>query len=332
MTRSDPTRPGIPRRHVLALGLAAVMFSGAGAALAQDYPAKTITFMVPFGAGGNGDIVARMMAEGMGAKLGQTVVVENLPGAGGLIGAAKVKQAKPDGYTIMLSNNSMTVTAALNPDSPVSIDKDFTHVSQLTSSYSVLVAPGNSRFDTLAQIIAAAKEKPGELIYASTGVGSGAHLQTALIAYLAGLDMVHVPYDGAPQATTDLIAGRADLLWLNVATAMPLINSGQIKGIAVAAPTKLKATGDIPPVADTLPGFEYNNWLAVSAPAGLPAPVTARLNAVIAEVLAEPKYHDRLLDLGQFPTPSTPEEITATAAALGQKWVEVAKETGLEMQ
>src|SRR5690606_34510651 len=153
-----------------------------------------------------------------------------------------------------------------------------------------------------------------DLVYASTGVGSGAHLQTALVNYLAGIDMIHVPYDGGPQATTDLMAGRAELLWLNISTAMPLVQSGELKGIAVAAPTRLEATGDIPPVAETLPEFDYNNWLALSAPASLPAPVTERLNAVIHEVLADPKYHDKLIELGQIPTPSSPAEISATVS------------------
>jgi len=322
------------RRTLLGLALSGLVLGSVtpGTALAQDFPSKMITFVVPFGAGGNGDIVARLLAEGMTQRLGQTVVVENVTGAGGLIGAAKVKQARADGHTIMLSNNSMTVAAALNPDSPVDMDKDFDHISQLTSSYSVLVAPGNSKFDTLAEIIEHAKANPGQMIYASTGVGSGAHLQTALINYLAGLDMVHVPYDGAPQATTDLIAGRAELLWLNVATVLPLIESKQIKGIAIAAPNKLEATGDIPPVADTLPEFEYNNWLAISAPKGLPEEVKAKLNVVIGEILAEPKIHDKLLELGQFPAASTPEEIAGTAAALGKKWVEVAEKSGLQLQ
>lgn len=332
------TRTKFPTRRrlaacLVATALTAISFAMGGAeAQAQDFPEKTITLVVPFGAGGNGDIISRMVADGMSERLGQSVVVENVPGAGGLIGAAKVKQMPADGYTVMLSNNSMTVSAALNKNSPVEMNTDFDHLGQLTSSYSILVAPPNSLYSSLKEITDFARENPGKFAYASSGVGSGSHLMTALVESLANVQMVHVPYDGGPQATTDVMAGRAGMLWLNLSTAMPLIESGELKALAIAAPTKLEITGDVPPAVESVPGFEAANWLSLSAPAGLPADVKTKLAETIRAVVEDPKVSDKLEELSQIPTPAKPEEVTAKVEALTQTWKDISAKTGLALQ
>lgn len=328
-------RPGPAGQVGLAavLGLAAALAAATPApAQEDDFPGRTIEFIVPFAAGGNGDIVSRILAEGLTGELGQTVVVENVPGAGGFIGASQVAQAAPDGYTIMLSNNSMTIAAALSPNTPIDMMKNFDHVSQISSSYSVLAVPADSQFNSLQEIVDYAKANPGKLTYASSGVGSGGHLGSALLNYVAGIDLVHIPYQGGPQATTDLIAGRVDMLWLNPSTVMPLIASGELKGVAVASPTRLPLTGDIPPVVETVPEFEYNNWLAVAAPKGIPPAVLAKLNGAIRAVLEDPKYSEKLTEIGQVPQPTTPEELAATTAALGDLWREIAPKTGITIE
>lgn len=310
----------------------AVSLSPATYAQNADFPNRDIAFVVPVAAGGNGDLVARIVAEGVTARLGRTVYVENVAGAGGLTGAQRVMRAKPDGYTVMLSFNALAINAALNPNSRIDYVKDFEHISQLTSSYVILVVPAKSPFNTLAELIEAARKAPGKLSYASTGVASGSHLSSELLKSEAGVDIVHVPYPGAPQATADLLAGRVDLFWLNPATALPLIASGQLRAIATAAPVKQAVTGDVPPIRNTLPRFELNNWLAVAGPKGMPRDIVARINAAIAAVIADPGYRSRLETLGVVPIASSPEEILKLTAEDTERWRVVAARAGIVLQ
>jgi tripartite-type tricarboxylate transporter receptor subunit TctC len=299
-------------------------------AQAQDsYPSKPIRFILPFPPGGPTDILGRLIAERLGAQLGQPVVTENRGGAGGNVGAEAAARSAPDGYTIVLVAPSLAISptlyAKLNYD-PV---KDLAPISLVATVPNVVVTqpahPG-----TLREFIAAAQAKPGVMNFGSGGAGTSNHLAGELFNILTGLNLTHVPYKGVQLAMQDVIAGRIDFVVIGVPASAPHIRSGKLRALAVIAPQRLPALPEVPTIAEAgLPGFEVTTWYGVLAPAGTPRPILARLNAELVKAMHSPEMKERLAGIGTDAVTSTPEEFAAHIRSEIAKWGDVIRKAGL---
>jgi len=304
----------------LALALAA----GALCAVAQaqsPWPNKPIRMIVPLAAGSAVDNAARIVAEKMGRSLGQSIVIENQPGAAGLIGAGNVAKAAPDGYTLGGFNDSiMTMLPNMNAKMPWDILKDFEPVTLAATVEWGLVVNAEAPEKSAADLIAAAKRRPGELNYGSGGNGSPQHIAMALFASQAGLQMKHVPYKGATQAAMGVAGKEVDTAFQGIATVTSLVKAGKLRLVGVTTPRRLAQFPDVPTVSESgLPGFEFNSWFAIMAPAGTPKDITQRLAAEVQKALADPEVRDKLLAQGLTPRGSSPEELgTAMRAQLAR--------------
>jgi tripartite-type tricarboxylate transporter receptor subunit TctC len=299
----------------LALILAASMLLASAASAQPSYPTGPVRLVVPYPAGGPASIVAHVIGEKLSESLGQAVIVDNRSGAGGNLGTEIVAKAAPDGQTLLLGTNGpLVVNVTLYSTLPFDPLKDFAPISYVASIPLVLIAHPSVPASTLQELIALAKAKPGALSYASSGNGSGGHLAGALLASMAGLDMVHVPYRGAAPATTDLIAGHVPLMFDGLAAALPYIKAGKVKALGVATPHRAAAAPEIPTIAEQgLPGYEIASWYGVLAPAGTPAPIVDRLHREIVRILDLPDVNEQLfVKSGLEKVASTPEEFAAT--------------------
>jgi tripartite-type tricarboxylate transporter receptor subunit TctC len=306
------------RRSVVFLlcGLAA-----AALAQAQAWPSKPIRMIVPLAAGSAVDNAARVVAEKMGRNLGQSIVIENQPGAAGLIGAGNVAKAAPDGYTLGGFNDSiMTMVPNLTPKMPWDILKDFEPVSLVATVEWGLVVNAEAPEKSAADLIATAKKEPGRLNYGSGGNGSPQHIAMALFASQAGVNMKHVPYKGATQAAMGVAGKEVDAAFQGIATVNPLIKAGKLRLIGVTTPKRLTQFPDVPTVSESgMPGFEFNSWFTIMAPAGTPKDIVHRLAAEVQKALADPEVREKLLANGLTPRGTTPEELgTATRAQLAK--------------
>jgi len=304
----------LTRRLVLALAAAAL---GAGAHAQASWPTRPIRMIVPLAAGSAVDAAARIVTERMGHNLGQNIVIENQPGAAGLIGAGNVAKAAPDGYTLGGFNDSiMTMVPNLTAKMPWDILKDFEPVSLVATVEWGLVVPADAPVKTAGDLIALAKRKPGELNYGSGGNGSPQHIAMALFAPQAGVQMKHVPYKGATQAAMGVAGKEVDAAFQGIATVSSLVKSGKLRLVGVTTPKRLPQFPDVPTVAESgLPGFEFNSWFTIMAPAGTPAAVTQRLAAEVQKALADPEVREKLNALGLTPRGSSPEELGAATRA-----------------
>jgi len=314
------TTPRAPRAlHAIAAGLLAC-FGFATLAFAQSgYPNKPIRMIVPLAAASAVDNAARILAQKMSQNMGQQIVIENQPGAAGLIGAAAVAKAAPDGYTIGGFNDSiMTMLPNLHSNLTWDILKDFEPISLVATVEWGLVVNNDSPYRTAADLIAAAKEKPGAINYGSGGNGSPQHIAMALFDSTAGVQMTHVPYKGATQAALGVAAGEVPAAFQGLATVTGLVKGGKLRLIGVTTRNRLPQFGDVPTVSESgLPGFEFNSWFAMLAPAGTPKEIVARLNAEVAKALADPETRDKLVGQGLSARGTSPEELgTATRAQL----------------
>jgi tripartite-type tricarboxylate transporter receptor subunit TctC len=309
----------ISRRSLLAL-LAAL--STAGIAQAQaPWPNKPIRMIVPLAAGSAVDNAARIVAQKMAQNLGQSIVIDNRPGAAGLIGAGEVAKAAPDGYTLGGFNDSiMTMLPNMNAKMPWDILKDFDPVSLVATVEWGLVVNAEAPEKTAADLIAAAKKDPGKLNYGSGGNGSPQHIAMALFASQAGVQMKHVPYKGATQAAMGVAGKEVDAAFQGIATVSSLIKAGKVRLVGVTTPKRMPQFPDVPTVSESgLPGFEFNSWFALMAPAGTPKDITHRLASEIQKALADPEVREKLNAQGLTPRGSTPEELgTAMRAQLAK--------------
>jgi tripartite-type tricarboxylate transporter receptor subunit TctC len=299
----------IPRRSLLAL-LAAL--STAGVAHAQaPWPSKPIRMIVPLAAGSAVDNAARIVAQKMSQNLGQSIVIDNRPGAAGLIGAGEVAKAAPDGYTLGGFNDSiMTMLPNMNAKMPWDILKDFDPVSLVATVEWGLVVNAEAPEKTAADLIAAAKKDPGKLNYGSGGNGSPQHIAMALFASQAGVQMKHVPYKGATQAAMGVAGKEVDAAFQGIATVSSLIKAGKVRLVGVTTPKRMPQFPDVPTVSESgLPGFEFNSWFALMAPAGTPKDITHRLATEIQKALADPEVREKLNAQGLTPRGTTPEEL-----------------------
>jgi tripartite-type tricarboxylate transporter receptor subunit TctC len=308
---------------VSALGLAAT------SAFAQQaaWPTKPIRIVVTFTPGGAPDTLARILADKW-AALGQTVTVDNKPGAGGNIGADFVAKSAPDGHTLVVGTvGTHAINAALYPNMPYNPQKDFTPVAFLASTPNLLVVNNNVPARTTQELIALAKKE--QLNFGSSGSGTSIHLSGELFNTLAGVKMQHIPYKGRAAAIPDLLGGRLTMIFDNMPSALPLVKSGELRAIGVTSAQRSAAAPQIPTLAESgLPGFEATSWFALFAPANLPRDLQLKINAETARVLAMPDVKEKLATLGLEPSPGTPEQLATLVQTEMVKWAKVVKESG----
>ena len=302
--------------RITRLVAAALTLAVATQAGAQDnYPTGPVRLVVPFPAGGPASIVSFAIADKLGAALGQPVVVDNKPGAGGNLGADIVAKARPDGQTLLLGTNGpLVINASLYDKLPFDPRKDFQPITQIASIPLVLVAHPSLPIRTIPELIAYAKRHPGELNYSSSGSGSGGHLAGALLASMANVQMTHVPYKGAAPAVSDVVAGHVKLTFTGLLSVLPQIQAGKLRAIAVATPKRVSSAPDLPTIAESgLPGFEIVSWYGLLAPAGTPRPIVDRLHREVTRILALPDTREQLFVKGGLEhIGSTPEDFAAT--------------------
>ena len=316
----------IGRRAAMALTGALALSLGASVS-AQTYPGKPIRLVVTFPSGGAPDILARLFSEK--AQLGQPVVVDNKPGAGGNIGADFVAKSAGDGYTLVLGTvGTHSINGSLYEKMPYDMVKNFSPVSLIASAPNLLVVNNNVPVKTVPEFVAYLKANPNKLSFGSPGVGTSVHVSGELFKSMTGTQMTHVPYKGRQFAIPDLVGGSIQLMFDNMPSALPMAREGKIRAIAVTTAKRSAAAPEIPTIAESIPGFEATTWFAMFAPAGTPKPVVDKLNAEVLRVFRLPEVAERLKTLGLEAVLSSPEELSAYQASEIVKWTKVVKESG----
>jgi tripartite-type tricarboxylate transporter receptor subunit TctC len=317
----------------LALAFVTLLCALAQAVSAQTFPTHTVKLVVAFPAGGPTDFVARVVAEELKTILGQTVIVENKPGANGAIGAEYVANAEPDGHTLFFTTvGAVAVTPHLKT-AKVSYDtlKSFAPVTLVVRNTTVLVVRPDLPVKTAKDLAAMAKEKPNAIPFASTGVGSMPHLALELYQAAAGVKFLHVPYRGAAPALTDLLGGQVQALFADVPVLLPHIRAGKIRPLAVASDKRNSVIPDVPTLTELgMPNTSADNWYGLLAPAKTPRPIIDKLNVAMRKALTNPAAHDKLVQSGAVPAPTTPEEFGALLKSELDRWGEVVRAAGLE--
>ena len=320
-------RAGVLRRHALTLLAGTLAMTLGLSAQAQNYPNKPIRLVVTFPSGGAPDILARLFSEK--AQLGQPVVVDNKPGAGGNIGADFVAKSAGDGYTLVLGTvGTHSINGSLYEKMPYDMVKNFSPVSLIASAPNLLVVNNSLPVKNVAEFVSYLKANPDKLSFGSPGVGTSVHVSGELFKSMTGTKMTHVPYKGRQFAIPDLVGGSIQLMFDNMPSALPMAREGKIRALAVTTAKRSSAAPDIPTVAETLPGFEATTWFALFAPANTPRPVIDRLNAEVQRVYRLPEVQERLKTLGLEAVLSSPEELTRYQATEIAKWAKVVKDSG----
>ena len=301
---------------------AAISFNSAAA----DYPAKPVTLVIGFTAGGPTDAVGRYLARKLEAELGQTVVVENRAGANGVVAVQSVKRAAADGYTLMLgSSGTLSIEPVYKQKVDYQVLKDFQPVALVASYPYLLVVPSGSSFNSVQELIAGARQKPGALTFASAGSGAVNHLAGEWFKSASKVDITHVPYKGDSAAIADLVAGRVDMAFLSAIAAMPQMQAGKLRALAIASAQPSPVAPGVPTVAQVagIPGFTAEPWNGVLAPAGLPPEVTQRLNAAVNKIMGTAESRDALLKLGQFPMTGSADDFAQHIRTQTERWAQV---------
>ena len=296
---------------------------------AQDnWPSKPVRIVVPFAAGGTSDILARALAEKLQASLKQTVLVENKAGAGGVIGADSVAKSAPDGYTFLLGTiASHAINPALQPKMPYDAGKDFSPVILLGSISNVLLVGANQPYKNVQDVIAAAKAQPGGLPFASAGQGSSQHMSGETFRLLAKAELTHVPYKGSAPAVQDVIGGQIPMSFETVTVALPHVQSGRVRALAVTSARRSPVMPNVPTLQEAgVPGFDVASWQALYAPAGTPPAIVQRMNAEIAKIIAMPDMKAKMEGLGLEHAPNTPEQFAEFGRNEIAKWTRIVKE------
>lgn len=300
-----------------------------GAQAQPNYPTHPIRLIVPFAAGGGSDAQSHILAEAIGKRLGQAVVVENMGGAGGTIGVNLVARAEPDGYTLLAATPSLTINPYIQKDIAYDPARDFATVIQTTTSPIVLVVPAASPIRSVQDVVDMARASPGQVRYGTAGIGSIAHLSTALFGALAGVKLTHIPYRGTGPALIDLLAGRLNVQFENAPGVMPEIHSGQLRAIAVGTAGPSSLLPGLPTIAATVPGYESSSWFGILAPAKTPRPIIDRLNATLNDALADPPVQTQLAGLGVERVGGTPDAFATYLKAKIAKMKTVAQAANL---
>ncbi|HYJ98424.1 MAG TPA: tripartite tricarboxylate transporter substrate binding protein [Burkholderiaceae bacterium] len=302
-------------------------------AQAQDFPTKPVKIVVPFTAGSATDILARTVGQKLNEMWNQSVLIENRPGAGGTIAAGAVAKSVPDGTTLMVHSSGHAANAFIYPTLPYDTLKDFVQVVPLAGQPNVLVTSPASGYKTVADLIADAKKRPGAVNFGSAGIGSGTHFNAEKFKLAAGIDVIHVPYKGTPEAMTDTIAGRVSYFFSPISAALPQVRDGKLVALAVSSAKRSTLLPNVPTVAESgLPGFDYNLWVGVFAPAGTPTDVIDKINRSVNRVLGEADVQARMAALGAEPMSMNPAEFDRFMRAEMDDAAKVVKAAGIKAQ
>ena len=316
---------------VQAAALAAMVMTAAPA-LGQAYPTKPIRIVAPSTPGDAPDVIARLVADKLSVALGQQVVVDNKPGAGGVVGSESVAKSAPDGYTLIMGNaGSHGINAAVYTKLPYDIQRDFAPVSQVAIAPNVMVINPSLPVTSVTEFIAYAKGQPGKLSYASGGNGSSAHMSMELFKSMAGIDVQHIPYKGSSPALTDLIGGQVAVFIGNMPPTVPHIKAGKLRALAVTTKSRSALMPELPTIADSLPGYETVAWFGVLAPAGTPPEIVNKLSAEIGKIARSPEMRERLVAMGAEPVGGTPDEFKAVIDRDIAKWKPLAQKVGIKV-
>lgn len=314
-------------RHLAGTGLVILLCVSPGAW--ADYPDKPLRMIVPFTPAGATDLLARLVGEQLGKRLGRPVVIDNRPGAGANVGAEIAAHAPADGYTLLMGPASVyAISATLYPKLGYDLGKDLIPVSLIANVPHVLLVNNDLAVKSVPELIALAKKQNGGLNIASQGSGTVSHLEAELLKSMAGIDMTHVPYRGSAPALLDLMGGRVQVMFDSIASALPHIRVGKVRAIAVAATTRSPLLPDLPTVAESLPGYSAHSWLGIFVPAGTPKPVVDRLQRELAAAIDEPKARARLVEAGFEPKSSTSEAFAKLVREEMAKWAPIVKMSG----
>ena len=320
----------ITRRSAL-LGTAVLAVQGR--ARAQNYPSKPIRIVVPYPPGGGADTTARLIGPKLQEALGETVVVDNRPGAGGMIGDDTVAKAAPDGHTLLLGAFAHAVNPALYPKMPFKTPDDFAPISLLVTVPELLVITPSHPAKSVAELVAMAKAEPGKLLYASSGNGTAQHLAAELFRLRTGIDIGHVPYKGGGLAVADVAAGHVPFYFGNMTAALPQARAGRVRALAVTSAERSPAAPDVPTIAEAgVKDCEISEWNGLLAPAGTPAAVIARLHEEMAKIMRMSDIREKFADLGATPIGSTPQELATFIRAEMVKWAEVVKAANIKIE
>jgi tripartite-type tricarboxylate transporter receptor subunit TctC len=327
-------RPYLARAHLATSMLVVLaLFTADYAQGADAFPARPMRMLVGYPPGGPTDIVARITAEQLSAAMGQQMIVDNRPGAGGTISATILSQAAADGYTLGLgANGEMAIAPNLRTKMPYSPLRDFAPISRVGAGYLALVVPAGLPVKSVSDLIAVAKAKPGALNFASSGTGSTAHLAGELFKAMAKLDIVHVPYKGAAPALSDVIGGQVQMLITGYSGVVPHAKAGRLRVLAVTGGSRLKAAPDLPTIAESVPGYEVTSWYGIFAPKGTPRARIDRFQRAIAAMVQVPAVHARMVALGIVPEGSSAQELAAGMKLEIAKWSKVVALAGLTKQ
>jgi tripartite-type tricarboxylate transporter receptor subunit TctC len=322
------------RRSIFIAAVAALATTSAVVHAQGQWPAKPITYVVPFGAGGTTDVLARLVTQKAAPALGTTFVIENKPGAGGGMGTDFTAKAAPDGYTIQGGTiSSHAINASLYTKLPYDPIKNFQPITMIGSMPNVLVVRADSPYKTVQDVVAAVKSKPGAINYASSGNGTSQHLAGVFFEQMTGGKMVHVPYKSSAESLQALIAGQgADMIFENLAPALPHIKAGKLRALGVTSAKRSATVPEVPAVAEVLPGFEIVSWQAIFAPAGVPQPIVDKLSAEMIKAVKDPDITSKLVAQGIEPGGMTPAELGAFQKAELDKWARVIKTANIKAE
>ena len=300
-------------------------------ASAQDYPARPITLVVPYAAGGGNDVIARTVTARMSGQLGQQIVIENRGGAGGTIATRQVAKSEPDGYTLLIATSSLAINPSLYPNVGYDPRRDFAAIGLIATSSNIVLVHPAIRARTIAELIALAKAQPGKLDFASTGSGSSVQLSAELFAAMAGIKLNHVPYKGSAPALNDLVGGHVAMMFSTMASAVGLARSDKVRALAVTGAKRSQLFPDLPTVAEAgLPGYAAELHYGIVAPAGPPRPIVEKLNAALNAALADDEVRRRLATDGAEALPSSPADYAADIASEEAKWSEIIRKAGVK--
>ena len=335
------SKRGMSRRSVAAIAAIAAMAIASIAAItalpraafAQDYPSKPVRIVVPFAAGGSADVFGRFIAQRLQESLNQTFVVDNRPGGGSVIGTDAAAKAVPDGYTLLLMSNAHTVNESLIPNKPFVLLRDFVPIAPINASELVLVCKSSLPLQTVADVIKAAKAKPGGMSYASSGPGTPYHMAGELFKAMAGIDIVHVPYKGSAGARTDVLGGQLEMMFDALPTMAEHIKSGKVRALATTGKQRSATLPDVPTVAEAgVPGYEATIWLGLMAPKGTPAAVVNRLNAELAKITGNADVRRAWAAQGAAPLTMGTDEFARYVADDIAKWAHIVKVSGAKVE
>ena len=325
-----PVHLGAARRALICLAAACTLSSPCAAA--QGYPAKSVRMVIPYTPGGPTDLVGRAIAQRLQQALGQQIVVDNRAGGGGVIGTDIVAHAAPDGHTLLLGTpGQLVLLPLLSAKLPYAVS-DLAPITRVVDSPQVLIAYARLPASTVSELVAYAKQRPGQVTYGSVQTGGTGHLGMELLKQMTGIDMVHVPYKGTAPALTDLIAGRIQVMFSSLPSVQPHVQAGRLKLLATGAPSRTGAIKDVPTIAETIPGYELTTWYGIFAPRSTPASVIRRLHTELVQILTSAEIAHTFEANGVEPAHSTPGELEAYMRSESLRWGKVIRAAGIKME